>query len=131
MTDVLLLMLAAVVGVPLAAIAHELTHVAFLWPVAEEIRLNPTEQYVEADIHTEGWRGHWADLAGLSPVIVGTLVAVALLTVGHPIPPLTTTEGLLGWGVWVAYSITGGLSDYIPSVSREKATAPGAGVDDD
>jgi len=124
-------MLAALVGVPLAAVAHELTHVLFLLPVAEDIRVDWRQMVVGASIPTTTLVQRWARVAGMGPVIVGVLVAVGLVAAGQPLADPRTPTGLCQWGIWMSYSITGGASDYLPSVSRQKAQVPGNAAKND
>jgi len=120
--DTLALMLLAVVGVPLAAVLHELTHVAAVWPVAEHIEIDPGSQAVAAEIPDTRLAQTVADVAGFAPAILGTLVVIASTHAGAPWPaPWDSATGLALWGVWVVYTAAGGLSDYVPSVSRSRA----------
>jgi len=120
--DIVYLMLVAALGVPLAATAHELTHVAVVWPVAHHIEIDPSSQTVTVDVHDTRPARAVANVAGYAPVIIGTLGAIASAHAGMPWPaPWTSPRGLALWGVWVAYAVSGGLSDYLPSVSRGRA----------
>lgn len=122
--DTLALMVLAVVGVPLAAVLHELTHVAVVWPVAEGIAIDPDSQAVEAEVRDDQLGRLVADLAGVAPVVVGVLVVLASTYAGAPWPaPWDSATGLALWGVWVVYTAAGGLSDYLPSVSRARASS--------
>jgi len=120
--DSFALVVLALVGVPLAAVAHELTHVAVVWPVAEHIEIDPTTQAVAAEIPDTRLAQTVADVAGFAPAILGTLVVIASTHAGAPWPaPWDSATGLALWGVWVVYTAAGGLSDYVPSVSRSRA----------
>jgi hypothetical protein len=125
--DIFGVVLLAVVGVPLAAVLHEITHVAVIWPVAERIEIDPTGQAVAADIPETRFAETVANVAGFAPAIIGTLVVIASTHAGAPWPaPWDSSTGLMLWGVWVVYTAAGGLSDYLPSVSRSRAqAAPG------
>jgi len=120
-------MAAVVIGVPLAAILHELTHVVMLLPVAEDVSVNWREMYVVASIPETAFVKRWARLAGLAPVIIGVLVAIGLVAAGMPLAEPWTPLGMAEWGVWMAYAIFGGASDYLPRLSRER----GRGTDAD
>jgi len=117
---------AAVVGVPLMGVLHELAHVLALWPVADRIVINPRGQVVRAEVPDDRWRQRVADVAGVAPVAIGVMVVLALLAAGVALPPPTSVTGLFAWGLWIAFAVTGGVSDYLPSVSRER----GASADD-
>jgi len=122
-TDSFALVVLSLVGVPLAAVAHELTHVAVVWPVAEHIEIDPSSQAVAVDIPDTRVATTVADVAGYAPAIVGTLVIIASTHAGAPWPaPWDSATGLALWGIWVVYTAAGGLSDYLPSVSRSRAT---------
>jgi len=119
--DTLALMLLAVVGVPLAAVLHELTHVAAVWPVAQRIEIDPASQAVAAEIPDSRLAQTVADVAGFAPAIIGTLVVIVSTHAGAIWPaPWESATGLALWGVWVVYTAAGGLSDYVPSVSRTR-----------
>jgi hypothetical protein len=120
-----IIMTAVVVGVPLAAIAHELTHVAVIWPVAEDVEVRVRQLVVLASIEETPGRQRVARLAGLAPLIVGVIVAVGLVAAGRPLAEPWTPQGLAEWGIWICYSVTGGKSDYLPSVSRERGSEDG------
>jgi hypothetical protein len=116
------LVVLAVVGVPLAAVLHELTHVAVVWPVAEHIEIDPTTQAVAAEIPDTRLAQTVADVAGFAPAIIGTLVVIGSTHAGAPWPaPWDSATGLALWGVWTVYTAAGGLSDYVPSISRQRA----------
>jgi len=120
--DTLALMLLAVVGVPLAAVLHELTHVAAVWPVAEHIEIDPGSQAVAAEIPDTQLAQTVANAAGFAPAIIGTLVVIVSTHAGAIWPaPWDSATGLALWGVWVVYTAAGGLSDYVPQVSRRRA----------
>lgn len=114
-------MAAAIVGVPLAAVLHELTHVIVLLPVAEDIKVNWREMFVAASVPETPFVKRWALIAGVAPVIIGVMVAIGLSVAGRPLAEPWTPLGLAQWGVWMAYTVTGGASDYLPSLSRARA----------
>lgn len=119
--ELAVVMVLAVVGVPLAGILHELTHVLFVWPVAASVDLHVDGWHVEALVPETPWRQRWASLAGVAPLIVGCFVAVYLFHIGEPLRPPTEPWGILQWGLWLMYTVTGGLSDYVPEVSRSRS----------
>lgn len=119
--ELAVVMVLAVVGVPLMGILHEATHVLFIWPVAAKVEYHYPEHYVEALVPETPWRQRWASVAGVAPLIVGCFVAVYLVAIGQPLRSPWDPWGMLQWGLWVAYTVTGGWSDYMPSVSRERA----------
>jgi hypothetical protein len=118
--ELAVVMVVALVGVPLMAILHELTHVLFIWPVADSVDIRWREMFVRARVPDTPWHQRWASLSGLAPLIVGVFVAVYLAWLGTPLQPPTTVEGILQWGLWMSYTIFGGVSDYLPSVSRDR-----------
>jgi hypothetical protein len=110
-----------VIGVPMAAVLHELTHTVAIWPAAQDIEIHWRQLVVVASIDEESWQYHVARLAGLAPLIIGVIIAVALFGIGRPLAEPWTPQGFAEWGIWICYTITGGVSDYLPSVSRQKA----------
>lgn len=105
---------------------HELTHAVMMWPVAEEVRINVgniwmAELEVESDIKNTEWRHRYADVAGLAPVISGTLI-LSVLWISGTMPDLSS---VLGWGfvhglLW--FALFGGLTDYSRSASRASSS---------
>jgi|APHM01.1.fsa_nt_gi hypothetical protein len=129
--DIWGVVLLAVVGVPLAAVLHELTHIVVIWPVAEHIEIDPSGQAVAAEIPDTHLGQTVADVTGFAPAIIGTLVVLGFTHAGAPWPaPWDSPTGIMLWGVWVVYSAAGGLSDYVPSISRTRARARGNETDD-
>lgn len=122
LAEIAVVMVWALVGVPAAGLLHEFCHVLFVWPVATEVEFDWREQYVIADVPRTRFAQRWADAAGLAPAIVGVLAAIYLLEVGSPLQSPASPLGLVQWVIWGVFSIGGGLSDYIPSLSRSRAT---------
>lgn len=117
------MLVVALIGVPVAGILHEATHALWVWPVASSVRYDWRQQYIEAEVPRTAWRQRWADLAGWAPLMVGCFTAVYLAHIGQPLHGPWTVRGLLEWGLWIAYTVTGGVSDYMPEISRDSASA--------
>jgi hypothetical protein len=110
----LLLQLALVVPAMLVAVlAHEVTHYLAAYPIAEDVRMlhvAPTSLAVEYDYYDQPWRHRAADVANLSPLILGLVaMAVAWATVGLPAAELGNLWMLLGW---LAFTV-GGPADFV------------------
>jgi hypothetical protein len=88
--------------------------------VAIEVEYEWPQQFVEARVPDTPWRQRWASIAGVAPLITGVFVLLYLVETGNPPADFFSVEGLVQWGLWVSYSITGGISDYLPSAQKDK-----------
>jgi len=134
LTEVLLFVLIVIIGGPLAGYLHELTHVAVVTPVADDVRLVREKGFSTADV-LNGRAFHVvfdidesvkrnrvvARLAGLAPLCVGSVFwLLGAHTAVIPGPFSSWPAGGL-WSCMAVYTLTGGLSDYLPTVSRARS----------
>jgi len=117
-----LLAFALIVLGPVAAIvAHELTHVVTIWPVAENVtvrRKNRWRLETVYQLYNQEWRMRYADISNLSPSILGTLALVGFV-VTNPFaikfvvtnPFAINLETLWVVPTWLVYTV-GGSADY-------------------
>jgi len=107
--ELVLIIPAMLVGV----LAHEATHYLAAYPIAEDVRLvrpASTSLAVEYDYFDERWRHRAADVANLSPLIIGLVAMVAAwVTVGLPAAELSNVWMLVGW---LTFTV-GGPADFI------------------
>jgi hypothetical protein len=107
--DLALIIPAVIVG----ALAHEAMHYLSVLPVAENVRVirpSPTRLAVEYDYYDEAWRHRYADIANVSPLLVGLIgMLVAWLTVGLPSFELQNAFVFAGW---VTFTV-GGPADFV------------------
>jgi hypothetical protein len=96
-----------------AVLAHEVTHYLAAYPIAEDVRMlrvAPTSLAIEYDYYDEPWRHRAADVANVSPLIIGLLVMLGgWLTVGLPAAELGNLWMLVGWLVFTV----GGPADFV------------------
>ena len=92
-------------SVPLAVLAHELTHAAVAAVVGRDVRLRLRPQpTVSARYRTPV--ASWAVAA--APLVIG--LSVALAVVSHDLVP--TGVGLLAAIPWAVYTLGGGLEEF-------------------
>lgn len=88
-------------AVILGALAHEALHYLAVLPVAEDVRIvrpTTTRLAVEFDYYDEPWWHRYADIANLSPLLVGLIVMLlASFTVGLPGFELQNAFVFFGW----------------------------------
>jgi len=133
LTEVLLFVLIVIIGGPLAGYLHELTHIAVITPVADDVRLvrekgfsaadvlNGRAFHVAADIDESIKRNRViARLAGLAPLCAGSIFwLLGAHTALIPGPFSSWPAGGL-WSCMAVYTVGGGLSDYAASISEKR-----------